>query len=231
MSDGPPAVDPRIHDSWKTRLGAEFQAPTFLELRAFLQAEKAAGKRIFPPGPRIFAAFDHTPWDNLKVVIIGQDPYHGPGQANGLCFSVAKGVPVPPSLQNIHKELKADLGLAPPGHGDLSAWADQGVLLLNATLTVEAHLPESHKGRGWEAFTDAVIRLVSREKDGVVFILWGRNARAKKALIDTARHAVIESAHPSPLSAHAGFLGSKPFSKANEALLRLGKTTVDWSLG
>ena len=228
MTPGLPPVDPRLEASWKIRLHGEFQAPSFLALRTFLQAEKSAGKVVYPPGTRIFAAFDHTPWDALKVVILGQDPYHGPGQANGLCFSVARGVPTPPSLLNIFKELRADLGLDPPAHGDLSAWADQGVLLLNATLTVEAHRPESHKGRGWEHFTDAVIRLVSAEKEGVVFILWGRNARAKKGLVDLARHEVIESAHPSPLSAHAGFFGSKPFSKTNEALIRFGLEPIDW---
>lgn len=225
-----PAVDPRIHPSWREHLLGEFQSPYFADLKRFLLEERRAGKVLFPPGPRIFAAFDHTPWDKLKVVIIGQDPYHGPGQANGLCFSVNPGVPVPPSLLNMFKELEADLGIPRPAHGDLTRWADQGVLLLNATLTVEAHRPESHKGRGWERFTDAVIRTVSAGKDGVVFILWGRNARMKKGLIDLSRHAVLESAHPSPLSAHAGFLGSRPYSRANEELIRLGKEPIDWRL-
>jgi uracil-DNA glycosylase len=222
--------DPKLPPDWKERLRPAWQTPGFAALRDFLHAEKAAGKRIFPPGPRIFAAFDHTPWDAVRVVLLGQDPYHGPGQANGLCFSVARGVPTPPSLVNIFKERQTDLGLPPPGHGDLSGWARRGVLLLNATLTVEAHRAESHKGRGWEAFTDAVIRRLSEERSGLVFLLWGRNARAKKALIDAARHAVIESAHPSPLSAHAGFFGSQPFSKTNAALERFGHAPLDWQL-
>lgn len=233
MADGAtsPAIDPAIEPGWKVRLAGEFAQPYFRDLRAFLHARKAEGKTIYPPGSRIFAAFDFTPWDRLKAVIIGQDPYHGAGQANGLCFSVAPGVTVPPSLKNIHKELFDDLGLPPPPTGDLTPWAKQGVLLLNATLTVEASKPASHHGKGWETFTDAVIRAVNEEKEGVVFILWGKNAQQKGAIIDTARHRVLQSAHPSPYSASAGFFGSKPFSKTNALLESLGREPIDWRLG
>ena len=232
MTDGASnsAIDPAIEPGWKARLAGEFAQPYFRELREFLHARKAAGATIYPPGSRIFAAFDFTPWDDLKVVIIGQDPYHGHGQANGLCFSVHPGVTIPPSLKNIHKELLEDLGHPAPPTGDLTPWARQGVLLLNATLTVEAGKPASHHGRGWETFTDAVIRAVNEEKTGVVFILWGKNAQQKGAIIDPARHRVLQSPHPSPYSASAGFFGSRPFSKANALLESMGRGPVDWRL-
>lgn len=199
-------------------------------LRSFLLAEKKAGKSIFPPGPDIFAALDRTPFDQVKVVILGQDPYHGPGQAHGLSFSVKPGVPFPPSLQNIFKELKDDLKSATPQTGDLSKWAEQGVLLLNAALTVEESRPLSHQGRGWEEFTDKVIHAINDEKEGVVFILWGAFAQRKAQFVDRKKHFVIESAHPSPLSAYRGFLGSKPFSRTNDYLTSIGKDPIDWTL-
>ena len=208
----------------------EFNAESFVALRAFLAAEKAEGKVFYPPGSKIFSAFDRTPWDAVKVVIVGQDPYHGPGQANGLCFSVNPGVRLPPSLKNIFKEMQSDLGYEIPAHGDLSAWADQGVLLLNATLTVEARQAGSHQKRGWEEFTDAVIRKVSAEKEHVVFILWGAYAQRKQEMIDTDRHAIVASPHPSPFSADRGFFGSKPFSKTNAILSDWGLPPIDWQI-
>ena len=223
-------IDPKIHDSWKSKLTEEFEKPYFSDLRSFLLNEKARGKVIFPPGPHIFSAFNSTPYDKVKVVIIGQDPYHGPGQANGLCFSVAKGVPKPPSLVNIFKEISQDLGVVTPNHGDLQKWADQGVLLLNATLTVEAHKAGSHQGKGWETFTDAVISNLSENRSGLIFFLWGRYANNKAALIDKSKHHILSSVHPSPLSAHRGFFGCKHFSKANELLRKMNKQEIDWSL-
>jgi uracil-DNA glycosylase len=199
-------------------------------LKEFLVAERDKGKRIFPKGSEWFHALDATPLEQVRVVILGQDPYHGEGQAHGLCFSVKPGVRPPPSLINIYKEMKSDLGLEPPSHGNLDAWAKQGVLLLNAVLTVEAGLAASHQGKGWERFTDAVIRLVNDQPRPVVFILWGSYAQRKAAFVDRQRHLVLTSAHPSPLSAHNGFFGSRPFSKANEFLMANGEGPIDWKL-
>jgi uracil-DNA glycosylase len=199
-------------------------------LKSFLVAEKEAGKRIFPKGSEWFHALDATPLDQVRVVIIGQDPYHGEGQAHGLCFSVRDGVQPPPSLINIYKELKTDLGINPPRHGHLESWAKQGVLLLNAVLTVEAGRAASHQGKGWEQFTDAVIREVNALPRPVVFILWGSYAQRKASFVDTTKHCVIKSAHPSPLSAHNGFFGSKPFSRANAFLEAHGEKPIDWRL-
>lgn len=220
----------KLHESWREPLHAEFDSPYMAALKQFLVAEKADGKRIFPPGSLWFHALDTTPLDDVRVVILGQDPYHGPGQAHGLCFSVMPGVRVPPSLVNIYKELQADLGITPPNHGHLEHWAEQGVLLLNAVLTVEAHRAASHQGKGWERFTDAVIRLVNDRDQPVVFILWGSYAQRKAAFVDQSRHLVLKSPHPSPLSAHNGFFGSKPFSKANAFLEENGLAPIDWAL-
>lgn len=222
------ASDIRIEDSWKTQLAAQFAADHMAALSQFLRAEKAAGKRIYPPGGQIFRAFDLTPFEQVKVVILGQDPYHGPGQAHGLSFSVGPGVAPPPSLQNIYKELAGDLGIAHPGHGNLESWARQGVLLLNSCLTVEDGRAGSHQGKGWERFTDAVIAALNQEHKGLAFILWGRKAQDKGASIDRDRHLVITSVHPSPLSAHNGFFGSRPFSRTNDYLAAQGKSPIDW---
>ena len=226
MADG----DIKLEETWKFALETEFEDPYMADLKSFLVSEKKAGKLIFPKGSEYFRALDLTPLDEVKVVILGQDPYHGEGQAHGLCFSVRPGVRIPPSLVNIYKEMEADLGIAPPKHGFLEHWAEQGVLLLNSVLTVEEGKAAAHQGKGWERFTDAVIRTVNEECDGVVFILWGAYAQKKAAFVDEERHLVIKSAHPSPLSAHNGFLGSKPFSKANEYLQSIGKDPVDWQL-
>jgi uracil-DNA glycosylase len=223
------SMDVQIEDSWKEALRQEFAKPYFRELRQFLRSEKMAGNVIYPPGPRIFSAFNETPLDKVKVVIIGQDPYHGEGQANGLCFSVAPGIRKPPSLLNIFKELQDDLGIPVPVNGNLDSWAKHGVLLLNATLTVRANEAGSHQNKGWEQFTDAVIRVVSEKCSGVVFLLWGRFAQAKAGLIDTAKHFILEAAHPSPL-ARGGFFGCKHFSKANALLQQQSKEPVDWRL-
>ena len=214
---------------WNPVLRAELAKPYWPVLQQFV-AEERARHAVYPAPEEVFAALHLTPYASVKVLILGQDPYHGPGQAHGLCFSVPPGVPQPPSLQNVLKELQADLGIDPPGHGCLEAWARQGVLLLNATLTVRARQAASHQGKGWETFTDAVIRAVNAKPERVVFILWGASARKKRALIDTARHVVIESAHPSPLSAHNGFFGSRPFSRANAALVEAGRDPVDWRI-
>ena len=222
------ASDIRIEDSWKIRLAAQFAADHIAALSQFLRAEKAAGKRIYPPGGQIFRAFDLTPFEQVKVVILGQDPYHGPGQAHGLSFSVGPGVAPPPSLQNIYKELAGDLGIAHPGHGNLESWARQGVLLLNSCLTVEDGRAGSHQGKGWERFTDAVIAALNQKHKGLAFILWGRKAQDKGASIDRDRHLVITSVHPSPLSAHNGFFGSRPFSRTNDYLAAQGKSPIDW---
>jgi uracil-DNA glycosylase len=219
-----------LNESWKAPLQAEFEAPYMTALKEFLVAERDKGKRIFPKGSEWFHALDATPLEQVRVVILGQDPYHGEGQAHGLCFSVKPGVRPPPSLINIYKEMKTDLGLDPPPHGNLEGWAKQGVLLLNAVLTVEAGLAASHQGKGWERFTDAVIRLVNDQSRPVVFILWGAYAQRKAAFVDRNRHLVLASAHPSPLSAHNGFFGSKPFSKANEFLIANGQDPIDWDL-
>lgn len=214
---------------WNPILRQEFDKPYWAELQQFVHTERSTHE-VYPPHDDVFAALRLTPYASVKVLILGQDPYHGPNQAHGLCFSVRPGVRVPPSLGNIHKELATDVGVATPDHGNLEAWARQGVLLLNATLTVRAHNAASHQGKGWETFTDEVIRAVDAKPDRVVFILWGASARKKKAFVDTTKHVVIESPHPSPLSAHRGFLGSRPFSRANEALVAAGREPVDWSL-
>jgi uracil-DNA glycosylase len=222
-------VQPKIGESWKKALGDEFQKPYFAKLKEFLVAERAEAT-IYPPGGKIFAAFDHTPFDKVKVVIMGQDPYHGPGQANGMSFSVSPGVKIPPSLMNMFKEIREDLKVEVGREGDLTRWADQGVLLLNATLTVRAASPASHQGKGWEQFTDQVIRLLSEKRTGLVFLLWGRPAQLKEKLIDTSKHFVLKAAHPSPLSAYNGYFGCKHFSYTNKILLDQGLTPIDWSL-
>jgi uracil-DNA glycosylase len=214
---------------WNPVLRAEFEKPYWVELQQFVATERTA-HQVFPPHDEVFAALHQTPLAEVKVLILGQDPYHGPGQAHGLCFSVRPGVPLPPSLQNIFKELHSDLGVDPPNHGCLDAWTRQGVLLLNTSLTVRARQAASHQGKGWERFTDEVIKTVADKPERVVFILWGAAARKKKALIDRDRHTIIESAHPSPLSAHNGFFGSRPFSRANEALVAAGREPVDWRI-
>ena len=216
-----------MEPGWLGHLQPEFDSEYMAELRAFLIAEKSK-HRVYPPGGEIFSAFWHSPFKNVKVVIIGQDPYHGPGQAHGLCFSVNKGIQVPPSLQNIYKERQSDLNLPIPNHGDLRPWAAQGVLLLNTVLTVRHKSPNSHKKRGWERFTDAAISALNREREGLVFVLWGGHAGTKKKMIDANRHHIIQSAHPSPLAAYRGFFGSKPFSKINEYLKNEGRDPIDW---
>ena len=220
----------KLAPSWKARIGDYLERPDMQALSAFLRVEKQAGKVIYPPGPDIFAAFEHTPFDQVRVVILGQDPYHGPNQAHGLCFSVRPGVQVPPSLQNIFKEIQRDLGIAPPDHGCLTPWADRGVLLLNATLTVQQGMAGAHQGKGWEGFTDAAIDALNREREGLVFMLWGSYAQKKGQLIDGRRHCVLRSVHPSPLSAHRGFIGCGHFSAANQYLESRGEPPIDWSL-
>lgn len=220
----------KLEPTWKARVGDYFDRPDMHALGEFLRAEKHAGKRIYPPGPEIFAAFDATPFDTVKVVILGQDPYHGPGQAHGLCFSVRPGVPVPPSLQNIFAEIESDLGMARPDHGCLTPWAHRGVLLLNSVLTVQAGMAGSHQGKGWEGFTDHAIDVLNRGREGLVFLLWGSYAQAKGKLIDPRRHLVLKAPHPSPLSAHRGFLGCRHFSKSNQYLEANGGAPIDWSL-
>ena len=220
-------MDVRIETSWKQRLAAEFEKDYFIKLTEFVRSEYMR-TTIYPPAKLIFNAFDHCPFDKVKVVIIGQDPYHGPGQAHGLCFSVNEGVPNPPSLQNIFKEIQSDLGTPIPPNGDLTRWANQGVLLLNATLTVQAHQAGSHQRRGWETFTDAAIRILAEEREHIVFIQWGAYAQKKGAFIDRNKHLVLTSAHPSPLSAYNGFFGNKHFSRANEYLKMHGETGIDW---
>jgi uracil-DNA glycosylase len=228
-SINPPRIDPSIHDSWKDLLLEEFNQPYFIALKQYLVQEKKT-QVVYPPGNKIFAAFDRTSFDLVKVVILGQDPYHGKGQAHGLCFSVPHGITAPPSLVNIFKELHNDLGIPIPSHGNLEAWADQGVLLLNATLTVRANQAGSHQNKGWENFTDAVIRKISEVRDGMVFLLWGRYAQAKEYLINGDRHHILKAAHPSPFSAHSGFFGCRHFSRTNELLEKQGMTPIDWSL-
>lgn len=218
---------PDIGDGWYEVLRAEFQASYFTDLRRFLVAERAA-HQIFPKGRDIFRAFNSTPFDQVRVVLLGQDPYHGPGQAHGLCFSVPDGVPFPPSLQNIFQEIGRDLQLPMPSSGDLSAWAAQGVLLLNATLTVRSGQAGSHQGHGWERFTDAAISALSAKREGLIFLLWGRFAQLKEVLIDARRHYLLKAPHPSPLSAHRGFIGCGHFSQVNEILAARGAEPIDW---
>ncbi|WP_117191751.1 uracil-DNA glycosylase [Rhizobium terrae] len=220
----------KLEESWRNVLGPEFQNPYMSELRRFLVAEKEAGKRIFPKGSEYFRALDLTPLDEVKVVILGQDPYHGFGQAHGLCFSVKPGVRIPPSLVNIYQELESDLGIQPARHGFLEHWASQGVLLLNSVLTVEEGRAAAHQGKGWERFTDAVIRAVNEECENVVFMLWGSYAQKKAAFVDAKKHLVLKAPHPSPLSAHNGFFGSRHFSKANDYLMQHDREPIDWAL-
>ena len=220
-------MDVRIAQDWKEILSEEFSKPYFKELVEFVRAEYAAGE-VFPKGRDIFRAFDKCPFDKLKVVIIGQDPYHGVGQANGLCFSVGEGVPFPPSLQNIFKEVNSDTGAPIPTSGNLDRWAEQGVLLLNAVLTVRAHQAASHAGRGWEQFTDAVVRAIATRKQGVVYMLWGSYAQRKGAIADPNNNLILKSVHPSPLSSYRGFFGCRHFSKANEYLASVGREQIIW---
>jgi uracil-DNA glycosylase len=220
----------KLDASWKDALRDEFDKPYMAALGEFLRQEKAAGKVVFPPGPLIFNALNSTPLDKVKVVIIGQDPYHGPGQAHGLCFSVQPGVPTPPSLQNIYKELKRDLNIEMPSHGYLQSWAEQGVLLLNTSLTVEQARAGSHAGAGWQSFTDRVIEVVSQRQPHLVFLLWGAHAQSKERLIDPTKHLILKSAHPSPLSAYRGFLGNGHFSRCNKFLAQHGLEPIDWNL-
>ncbi len=222
-------MDVKIEQSWKDALADEFGKPYFVSLVRFLHEEKAAGKRIFPPGSQIFRAFDLTPLDNVKVVILGQDPYHGAGQAHGLSFSVPDGVPAPPSLKNIFKEIETDLGIRMSGYPNLEKWARQGVLMLNAVLTVRSGEAASHSKAGWEQFTDAVIKCISDRSEGVVFLLWGSFARSKRELVDASRHYVLEAAHPSPL-ARGAFFGCRHFSRTNQILSSQGKEPIDWQL-
>lgn len=219
-----------LENLWKAQLGGEFEKPHMRELKAFLQTEKKQGKVIFPPSSLIFSAFNETPFDKVKVVILGQDPYHGPKQAHGLSFSVPDGVDLPPSLLNIYKELEADLGIGITRKGNLLKWAQQGVLLLNSVLTVEQSMAASHQGCGWEQFTDAAIQALNQHRENIVFILWGSYAQKKAAFVDTKKHFVIKSVHPSPLSSYRGFFGSRPFSKANNYLVSKGLTPINWSL-
>ena len=220
----------QMHESWKTALKAEFEKPYFAELKRFLQAEKAAGKTIYPPGSLIFNAFNSTSFDQVRIVILGQDPYHGPGQAHGLCFSVQHGVKPPPSLVNIYKELQSDVGITLPTHGCLQSWTTQGVFLLNAILTVEANKPASHQKRGWEEFTNAAIQQLSLQREGLIFMLWGNFAQQKAALIDDRKHTILKAPHPSPFSAHTGFLGCGHFSKANAILTARGEAAINWQV-
>jgi len=221
---------PKLEECWRVPLADQFASPGMQALKAFLLAEKAAGKTIYPRGGEWFRALDLTPLEAVRVVVLGQDPYHGPGQAHGLAFSVRPGVRVPPSLANIYKELQSDLGIAPARHGFLEPWARQGVLLLNNVLTVEQGLAASHKGRGWEAFTDAVVRLVADGPRPCVFLLWGSHAQAKAGFVDGSRHLVLKAPHPSPLSAHSGFFGCRHFSRANAWLEAQGQAPIDWAL-
>lgn len=220
----------KLDASWKSRVGEYFERPEMQALSEFLRAELRAGKAIYPPPTRIFAALDSTPFEQVKVVILGQDPYHGPGQAHGLCFSVLPGVPAPPSLVNIFAEIQRDLGIAPPDHGCLLPWARQGVLLLNAVLTVERGRAGSHQGKGWEGFTDSVVDHLNREREGLVFLLWGSYAQAKGKLVDRQRHLVMKAPHPSPLSAHRGFIGCGHFGETNRYLSESGQQPIDWQL-
>ena len=220
----------KLEPTWKKVLGIEFEKEYMQELRNFLLHEKRSGKTIYPTGGEIFNAFNLTPFDRVKVVILGQDPYHGPGQAHGLCFSVKPGIAMPPSLQSILQEIQNDLNITPSSHGCLESWARQGVLLLNSVLTVEKYRAASHQGRGWEQFTDHVIQMLAEHYSGLVFLLWGSYAQQKGRIIDTSRHLVLESPHPSPLSAHRGFFGNRHFSKTNAYLLDQSKEAINWDL-
>jgi len=220
-------MDVKIADSWKKELQSEFEKPYFAELAKFVH-DQYLSKTIYPPPRQVFSAFDWCRFEDVKVVILGQDPYHGPGQANGLCFSVGDDVAIPPSLQNIYKEIESDLGKKVPPSGNLERWARQGVLLLNATLTVEARKPGSHQNKGWEQFTDSVIKLLSEKKENLVFLLWGAYAQAKGAMINESKHCVLKAPHPSPFSVYRGFFGCKHFSKANAFLKSIGKKEIDW---
>jgi len=220
----------KLHDSWLSRLDDQFELPYMQKLRDFLVTRKAHRAVIYPPGATIFNAMNSTPFEQVRVVILGQDPYHGPGQAHGLCFSVLPGVRVPPSLANIYREIQADLGITPPHHGYLQSWAEQGVLLLNAVLTVERGQAGSHQGKGWERFTDTIVQLLNDEREGLVFMLWGSYAMKKGAVIDRRKHLVLKAPHPSPLSAHRGFLGCRHFSTANEYLQQHQQQPIDWSV-
>jgi uracil-DNA glycosylase len=221
------SVTPLIEESWGRALHEDFNKSYFIQLKSFL-VEERKHHVVYPPGKLIFSAFNHTPFNDVKVVILGQDPYHGQGQANGLCFSVSDGIKMPPSLVNIFKEIENDLGYPIPISGNLERWADQGVLLLNAMLTVRANEPGSHQGKGWETFTNSVIQHLSAQKKGVVFLLWGKYAQAKETLIDGTKHHILKAAHPSPFSAYNGFMGCKHFSKTNAILIQQGKQEIDW---
>ena len=227
MSD--PAASVKIEEGWKNALKDEFGKPYFQKLKAFLLEEREAGHTIYPPGKFIFNAFNSAPFDKVKVVIIGQDPYHGPGQAHGLCFSVPEGIRIPPSLRNIYKELHEDVGMTIPNHGYLQSWADQGILMLNAMLTVRAGQAGSHQKKGWEQFTTAAITQLNEQKEGIIFLLWGRYAQEKGLVIDSQRHHVLKAAHPSPL-ARVGFIGCKHFSQTNGLLIKQGKAPIDWQV-
>lgn len=220
----------QMEKAWKQYLGSELEMPYMKDLGQFIESERSAGKIIYPEESEVFSAFSATPFDKVKVVIIGQDPYHGAGQAHGMCFSVKKGVRPPPSLKNIYKELKSDLDIEPPEHGYLMDWAREGVLLLNSVLTVEDSKAGSHQKKGWEKFTDKVIDILNSEKEGLVFILWGAPAQKKAARVDASKHHIIKSVHPSPLAAHRGFFGTKPFSKTNEYLISRGLAPINWKI-
>lgn len=230
MNESPGKRKIDLEPSWLARLEPEFEKEYMLQLREFLLQRKQAGARIYPPGPKIFNALNSCPFDRVRVVILGQDPYHGPGQAHGLCFSVRLGVPTPPSLVNIFKEIESDLGIQPPDHGNLRSWANQGVLLLNAVLTVERGTAGAHQGKGWEQFTDRIVALLNDEREHLVFLLWGSYAMKKGAGIDRDRHLVLKAPHPSPLSAHRGFFGCRHFSAVNQYLKQHGTKEIDWSL-
>ncbi|WP_316777556.1 uracil-DNA glycosylase [Pedobacter antarcticus] len=221
----------KLESGWQTELEEEFSKPYMQNLKSFLLSEKESNHQIYPPNSQIFNAFNETPFDKVKVVILGQDPYHGEKQAHGLSFSVNKGIKIPPSLRNIYKELETDIpGFITPDHGDLSQWAAEGVLLLNATLTVRAHQPGSHQGKGWEAFTDQAINKLSKDREGLVFILWGKYAQQKELLINGEKHLVLKAPHPSPFSSYTGFFGSRPFSKTNTYLISKNKKPVNWQI-
>ena len=220
----------KLEPTWLEVLGEEFDQPYMAQLKEFLVSQKSAGKTIYPAGSNWFSAFNSTPFDQVKVVILGQDPYHGPNQAHGLCFSVLPGVAIPPSLRNMYQELHSDLGISPPNHGCLTQWAEQGVLLLNATLTVEQGNAGAHQGQGWEQFTDRAVQVLNEQREGLIFLLWGSYAQKKGALIDTTKHRVLKAPHPSPLSAYRGFFGCKHFSMTNQYLNEQGLAPIDWQL-